>query len=108
MCPGEIIRGLDPSEDSHHVLCYDPEGTVVAEGHVLDASTCRDRIAAAASRRSSRRPLLTSPDSRRSITGSGTVRRTTRGQRQRVRHGLYLAGAAGKVGEDEEPDPARR
>ena len=60
----------------------------------------------AASRRSSRRPLVTSLASRRSMSGSGTVRRTTRsGSPQRLPHALHFAGAADKVGQHEQPDP---
>lgn len=53
-----VTGGLEPSEEGHHVPRDDPDGTVVADDHVLDASTlrCRDRrsclapiVAAAAS-----------------------------------------------------------
>src|SRR6516162_11559154 len=42
--PG-VTGGLEPSEEAQHVPRDDSDGTVVADDHVLDASTlrCRDR-----------------------------------------------------------------
>lgn len=35
--------GLEPSEEGHDILRYGSEGTVVADGHILDTSICRGR-----------------------------------------------------------------
>lgn len=62
-------------------------------------------IDAAAARKSSRRPLVTSPASRCSISGRRTVRRATRSDSpESFPHFLRLGGAADEVGEHEQPD----
>ena len=40
-----VIGSLEPPEKPHHIPSDDPDGTVVAYDHILDASTlrCRDR-----------------------------------------------------------------
>ena len=63
-------------------------------------------IDAAASRLSSGRPLVISPPSRRSMSGSSTVRRTIcSGNRGAPPHGAHLAGAANEVGQYKQPNP---
>ena len=65
-----VTGGLEPPGEVHHIPRDYPDGTIIAHDCIFDASTLRCRVIDdAASRRSSRRPLVTSLASRRSMSG---------------------------------------